>query len=78
MLCFDNNGYSFIGAKQSIATLPFVLCKLKSTFDTFNSKSLLHFDYQVEMINYEFCIKMLKIGFNTNVKKSDERFFHCL
>lgn len=66
--CFVK-GYIFIGAKQLIQTLPYLLCKLKSTFDTLNSKSLLHFYKYVEM-TYYFCIKINKMRDITNVIKT--------
>lgn len=38
VLYFDNKGYSLIGAKHFIATLPFCYVRWSLTFDTFNTK----------------------------------------
>lgn len=65
-------GYIFIGAKQFIQTLPYLLCELKSTFDTLNSKSVLHFDEYFEM-TYHFCINILKNRDITNVLKTRDK-----
>lgn len=65
-------GYIFIGAKQLIQILPYLLCELKSTFDTLNSKSVLHFDDYFEM-TYHFCIKIFKNRDITNVIKTREK-----
>lgn len=65
-------GYIFIGAKQFIQTLPYLLCELKSTFDTLNSKSVLHFDEYFEM-TYHFCIKIFKNRYITNVIKTRDK-----
>lgn len=51
VLYFDNKGYSLIGAKHFIATLPFCYERWSLTFDTFNTKYLLHYDYYVEMMH---------------------------